>query len=90
MSPILFNFHREYLTTEILKALEDFKTPGQVIRTVKHADDLVLLAKKRTTVLQGMTDRPTAIVTCCGTEINVEKTKVMRISKATIPITECE
>jgi hypothetical protein len=37
-----------------------------------------------------MIDRPTATVRCCGTEINVEKTKVMRISTATIPITECE
>ena len=35
----------------------DFKIGGQVIRTTKYADDLVLPAKVET-ILQGMTDRP--------------------------------
>jgi hypothetical protein len=40
---------------------------------------LVLLAKKET-LLQGMTDSQTEIGRCSGMEMNVEKTKVMRIS----------
>jgi hypothetical protein len=44
LSPILFNLYSEYLTKEALEGLGDFKIGGQVIRTVKYADDLVLLA----------------------------------------------
>jgi hypothetical protein len=46
---------------------------------VKHADDLVLLAKKRM-VIQGMIER------CYGLEMNVEKTKVIRISSQPSPV----
>jgi ABC-type cobalamin/Fe3+-siderophores transport system ATPase subunit len=34
----------------------DFKIGGQIIQTVKYADDLVLMAKGET-VLQGMIDK---------------------------------
>jgi hypothetical protein len=46
---------------------------------VKYEDDLVLQAKKET-VLQGMIDRLIEIGRCYRTEINVEKSKVMRIA----------
>jgi hypothetical protein len=46
---------------------------------VKYAYNLVLLAKEET-VLQGVTDRVIESGRWCGMEINVEKTKVMRIS----------
>ena len=36
-------------------------------------------------VLQGMIDKLTEIGSCYGMEMNVEKTKVMRISKTPIP-----
>jgi hypothetical protein len=42
----VFNLYNEYLTKEALEWFGDFKI-GQVIRTVKYADDLVLLAKER-------------------------------------------
>jgi hypothetical protein len=58
---------------------------GQVIRTVKYADELVLLAKEET-VLQDMIGTLTEIGRRYGMEMNVEKTKVMRIS--TIPNTD--
>ena len=45
LSPILFNLYGEYLTKEALEGLGDFKIGGQIIHTVKYADDLVLLAK---------------------------------------------
>jgi hypothetical protein len=56
LSPILFNLYSEYITKEALEGFGDFKIGGQVIRTVKYADDLVLLAKEET-VLQVMIDR---------------------------------
>jgi hypothetical protein len=50
LSPILFNLHIEYLTKEALEGFGDFKIEGKVIRTVKYADDLVLLAKEETVI----------------------------------------
>jgi hypothetical protein len=47
---------------------------------VKYADDLVLLAKEEK-VLQDKIDKLIEIGGCCGMEMNVEKTKVMRISR---------
>jgi hypothetical protein len=46
LSPILFNLYTEYLTKAALEGFGGFKIGGQVIRTVKYADDLVLLAKE--------------------------------------------
>ena len=56
MSPILFIVYSEYLTKEALKSFGDFKIEGQIIHTVRHADDLVLLTKEGK-VLQGMIDK---------------------------------
>jgi hypothetical protein len=52
---------------------------------VKYADDLVLLAKEET-VLQGVIDSLTEISKRYGMETNVEKTKVMRISRQPFPV----
>jgi hypothetical protein len=52
---------------------------------VKYADDLVLLAREEK-VLQDMFDRLSEIGRCYGIEINVEKTKVMRISRQPSPM----
>jgi hypothetical protein len=46
LSPILFNLYRVCLTKEALKGFGDFKIGGQIIHTVKYADDLVLQAKE--------------------------------------------
>jgi hypothetical protein len=46
LSPFLYNFYSECFTRETLEVFEDFKTGGQVIRTVKYADYLVLLPKE--------------------------------------------
>jgi hypothetical protein len=83
--PVLFNLYSEYLTKEVLGRFGDFKIGGQVIRTVKYADDLVLLAKEET-VLQGVIDRIIEIGIRYGMEMNVEKTKVMRISRQPPPM----
>lgn len=49
-----------------------------MVRTAKHADELVLLAMEET-VLQDMIDRLIEIERCLGMEMHVEKTKVMSI-----------
>jgi hypothetical protein len=60
-----------------LKGFEDWKV-RQVIRTVKYADEFVLLAKKGT-VIRDMIDRRAEIGKFYGMEMNVEKSNVMRI-----------
>jgi hypothetical protein len=52
---------------------------------VKYADDLVLLAEEEK-VLQGMVDRLIEIGRRYGKEMNVVKTKVMRIPRQPFPI----
>ena len=57
-----------------------------IIQTVKYAADLVLMAKEET-VLQGMIDKLIECGRYYGMEMNVEKTKVMRISRQPSPVT---
>jgi hypothetical protein len=52
---------------------------------VKYGDDLVLLAEEKA-VLQGTIERLIEILRFYGMEINVEKSKVMRISMQPSPI----
>ena len=47
LSPVLFNLYSECLTKEVLEGFGDFKIGGQIIRTVKYADDLVLWLRKK-------------------------------------------
>ena len=56
LSPILLNLKSKCLTKEALDGLGNFINGGQIIQTVKYADDLVLMAKEET-VLQGMIDK---------------------------------
>ena len=74
LSPILFNLYSEYLTKGALEGLGDFQIGGQIIHTVKYADDLVLLTKE-VKVLHDMIDKLIEIGRCYGMEINVEKQK---------------
>jgi hypothetical protein len=52
---------------------------------VRYADDLVLLAKEET-ILQSMIDKLIEVGRGYGMEINVEKTKTMRISRQATPL----
>jgi hypothetical protein len=70
---------QQYLTKEALGGFGDFKIGGQVIRTVKYADDLVLPTKEEG-VLHSMINRLIEIGRCFGMETNEEKTKVRRVS----------
>ena len=80
MSPVLFNLYSECLAKEALVGLGDFNIGGQIIQTVKYVDDLVRMAKEEM-VLHDMVDKLIEIGSCYGTEMNVGKTKVMRISR---------
>ena len=86
LSPILFNLYSECLTKEVLDGFGDFNIGGNIIQTVKYADDLVLMAKEEK-VLQSMIDKLIEIGRCYGMEMNVKKTKVMRISRQSSPVT---
>ena len=72
--------YSECLTKEAPEVTGDIEIGGQIIHTVKYADDPVFLAKKET-VLQNMIDKLNEIGGCYGMEMNLEKTKVMRISR---------
>ena len=71
---LIFRLYSECLTKEALDGLGDFNIGGQIIQTVKYADDLVLMAKEEK-VLQGMINKLIEIGSCYGMEKNVEKTK---------------
>ena len=60
LSPVLFNLCSECLTKEALDGSGDFIIGGQIIKTVKYADDLVLMTKEEK-VLQGMIDKLTEV-----------------------------
>jgi hypothetical protein len=68
------------LPRKLLKVLGDFKVGGQTISTVRYADDLLLLAKEET-ILLSIIDKLIEVGREYGMEINVEKTKTMRISR---------
>jgi len=85
LSPILFNLYSECLTKEALDGFRDFNFGGHILQTLKYGNELVLMAKEET-VLQGMIDKLIEIGRCCGMEMNVEKTKVMRISRQPSPV----
>jgi len=83
LSPILFNLYSECLTKAALEGFGDFKIGGQIIHTVKYADDLVLLAKEEK-MLQDMIHKLIEIGRYYGMEMSVEK-KSNENFKTTIP-----
>ena len=72
LSPVLFNLYSEWLTKEALDGLGDFNIGGQIIQTVKYADDLALISKDET-VLQNMIDKQIIVGRFYGMKMNVEK-----------------
>jgi hypothetical protein len=80
---ILFNIYSEYLTKEAVEWFGDFQI-GQVKHGLRYVDDFLLLIKKERVLLWGMISRLTE--RCYGMEMNLEKTKVMRISRQGSPL----
>jgi hypothetical protein len=87
--PLFYHILQQPVNTCLIKeALEgsgDLKIGRKIINTVKYADDLVLLAKEEI-VLKEMVDKIIEIEGCYGVEMNLEKTKVMRISRQQFPV----
>ena len=73
------------LPREALEEFGHFQIGGQIIHTVKVADELVLLAKEEK-VLQDKIDKLIEIWECYGMKMNVEKTKVMSIFRQPFPV----
>ena len=67
MALILLNLYNECITEKALEGFGDFRLGGQVMSTVKYADDPVLVAKGATV------DRLIEIGRCYGMEKDVEK-----------------
>ena len=74
----MFNLYSECLTKEAVEGFGGFEIGGEIIHTVKYADEFVLLGKEEM-VLQDMIDKE--IGRCYGIEMNVEKTKATRIAR---------
>ena len=72
------------LPRKLWMGLETSTSEGKLF-ILKCADDLVLMAKEEM-VLQGMIDKLIEIGSCYGMEMNVDKTKVMRISRQPSPV----
>ena len=89
LSPILFNLYSECITKKAVEAFGDFKIDGQIIHTVKYADDLVLLAKDEK-LLHNMIDKLIEIGGCYGMEMNVEKNKINENFKTNITSKNCD
>jgi len=76
--------YSEYVTKEASEGSRNFKIRGQVISTVKYANDLVVLTKEKV-VPKSMTERLIEIGRCYGMGSNVQKAKMMRISRQPFP-----
>jgi hypothetical protein len=63
----------------------DFNIGGNIISSVKYADDLELPAKT-VTLIQGLINTLIEPGRCCRMEKNEDKTKVIRISRHVSPI----
>jgi hypothetical protein len=48
LSPTVFQWYSKYLTNEALERFGNLKIGGQVILTVKYANNLVLMTKEET------------------------------------------
>jgi hypothetical protein len=78
--------HCASLSKKAVGGLGDFNIGGQIIETVKYADDVALMAKEGT-ALQGMIGKLIEIGICYGMEMNVDKTKLLRYSRQPSPVT---
>jgi hypothetical protein len=85
---ILSEIHRDFTLTLYLLSLTTgfsvhFKVGGQIINTVKYADDMVLLAKEEM-VLQDMIHKLNEIGRSYGMEMNVGKNNYNENFKTTV------
>jgi len=72
LSLILFNLCSKYLAKAAVEGFGDFQIGGQMICTMKYADDLVLLAAGEM-MAKGMIEKLIEIGRCYGIEMDMEK-----------------
>ena len=85
LSPILFNIYLEFIFRE---AFEDFEAGilvnGQRLNNIRYADDTVVFTDNPAD-LQHLMSRIAGVSQQYGLDINVDKTKLMVISKDPVP-----
>ena len=79
LSPYLFNIYTEFIFREV-EELEGIKINGKNINNIRYADDTALLANSESR-LQVIVDKVKHHSSKGGLDMNVKKTKVMRVTK---------
>ena len=80
LSPMLFNVYAERLTEKALENERGVVIGGERMKTIKYADDQAVLAETEEE-LQRMMENIARVGEEFGMNLNVSKTKVMRISR---------
>jgi hypothetical protein len=81
LSPLLFSLYAEAMMKEALEDIDEgIKVGGQLVKDVRFADDQAMTASSENG-LQIMMDRLNNTAKDFGMRVNINKTKVMRISK---------
>ena len=81
LSPLLFNLYSETIFDRALSDTEDgIKINGQTVNNLRYADDTVILADNQE-ALQRLIDRINTEGERLGLKINIDKTKVMVVSR---------
>jgi Reverse transcriptase (RNA-dependent DNA polymerase) len=81
LSPLLFNNYMEELIREALEGTEEgIKVGGKLIKALKFADDQAMMTRSQKG-LQTKMDRLNSVLIEYGMKINIENTKVTKISK---------
>ena len=79
LSPYLFNIYTEFIFREI-DDMDGIKVNGEDINNIRYADDTALIANSESK-LQEIVDQVKYYSSQGGLDMNVKKTKVMRVSR---------
>ena len=74
LSPILFNLYSEMLMKEALDVDDDIKINGEMITTIRYADDTAVIAPSQE-ILQRMMNKIFMACKNYGMKLNVKKQK---------------
>src|SRR6267154_845199 len=82
--PLLFNLYSEFMIKEAMLGVEGVAFGGVNVADLRYADDAVLVPDGRKK-MQKMMNRLSEACKAYGMEINIEKTKVMKMNKTKKP-----
>ena len=80
ISPSLFNIYAEEMMNEALENINGVRINGEIIKTIKFADDQAIIATRRKDLME-MLEKINTTVELYGMKININKTKCMTFSK---------